>query len=228
MAKKPELKIDWNKGAVADAIAKDVASQATIGKSTWATMRGYVALVASGHLTPAHAGDLMAHINAKLAEHRKANHDTRVPVLNKQRVNELATIMKLGTYKCWPTVMDYVKDLDVNRGTLVTMVRFVRGEIKDKNNPVPPVSRERCLKALQEARKKKAGARNPNAPVNVTNPENTTQSMRRQAKGLRSWFGKDKAAADRFIAAVLNGIDAIEKAAKGVIKQREKEAAEAA
>ena len=222
------IKIDVTKGKVGDAIASDVKAQIDGAKATWSTMRRYVELVSQGHMRPDHARLVMQRINAGIAAHRKANHDPRpVAALQASRVSEMSSILKLGDWACWPTVFANLKDLDVNRETLNTVSKFIRKQVTGdaKKNAQACPARERIMREINKRKAKRGGARNasPSAAATVRNPETNLDVIKRNARGLAKWFGKDKGRA--FIDAIIKAVESAKPEIKRVAKARETAAA---
>lgn len=232
-----EVKANFVKGAIADAIAKDVDAQIAHANSTLATWRNYIKLCAEGHMQPTDARGLLTAINARLKVMREKNHDTRpIAPLQDSRVSEAKSILMLSTMKCWPAVLDMLKGLDVqsggrgvNAGTLLAVSKFVRsrGEGRDKLNwdknvaTAPP--RERIMRAIDVRRKKRRGngETDPNVAT-VRNPENNLDVIARNARGLAKWFGKDKGRA--FIDAIAKAVASAKPEVKRLAKARKAEA----
>jgi hypothetical protein len=219
------VKFDVTKGDVGTAIEKDVAAQVAGAKATWATMRRYVELNSLGKMPASEAKTVLLRINVKLAEHRKANHDPRpVAPLQDSRISEFAGILRMGEWSCWPTVFDHLKDLDVNKETLNTVSKFIRktikGDLKKNASACPP--REKIMREINRRKASRRGNgadRNPNAPSLVRNPENNLLVIKRNAKGLAKWFGKEKGRA--FMDAILKAVESATSEAKRVAKARE-------
>lgn len=224
---KSVIKVDFTKGALNDTIERDVKAQMDGARATWGTMRAYVEHVAKGNMQPEHAKGLLLRINAKLAERRKAAHDPRpIAPLQDSRVSEMSSILKLGHWACWPTVFEYLKDLDVNRETLNTVSKFVRknvtGEMKKNANAAPP--REKIMREINKRKKSRRGtSASPNAPSTVRNPESNLAVIKRNARGLAKWFGKD--GGKQFMEAIIKACESALPVAKKVAKQREAAAA---
>lgn len=221
-----KIKFNVGTGKVAAAIDNDVKQQLANGKNAMLRLRPYIEAVAAGDMSPEHARPIMIKVREKMIAHRKRIGDLRpVAKLQNSRVAEMKSILLLGEWKCWPTVLGYFAEHDMNFDDLKIVSKFVRanvkGEAKGSSNSAPPKDRIlREIKARKVQRRGNDGTRNPNAPVNVRNPETTLQAIKRQAKGLSKWFGKDKGA-DRFLDAILKAVDAVASEAKKVAKARE-------
>ncbi len=230
---KEQIKTNFIKGPVADAIAKDVASQIANANSVLATWRGYVDLCSKGHMQPSDARSLLTNINARIAEARKKNHDMRkIAPLQDSRVSEAASILRMSEWKCWPAVFDMMKGLDVgsggrgvNAGTLLEVSKYLRRpETKwDKTTATPP-PRDKILRVIDVRRAGRTSAANDKKKnaVTVRNPMTALDTIKRNTRGINSWFGKDKGGAARFIDTIMKALANVEVEAKKVIKDRAK------
>lgn len=223
---KETVKLNMMQGKVAAAIENDVKQQLTNGKNAMLRLRPYIEAVALGDMTPDHARQVMGKVRDKMIAHRKRIGDLRpVAPLQDSRVSEMKSILMLGEWKCWPTVLGYFAEHDMNFDDLKIVSKYVRknvkGEAKNSSNAAP--AKDRILREIKARKTQRRGTteRNPNAPVMVRNPEVTLQAMKRQAKGLAKWFGKDGKSADRFIDAIMKAVDAVTTEAKRVVKARE-------
>jgi len=217
---KKSVKVDFNRGVVADAIAKDVKSQIDNAKNTVAVYRGYVKLVSDGHMTVDHAKPLLVAFNAKLAAARKANNDPRpVAPLQDSRVSEMKSILRLADWKCWPKVFDMLDGMDVNKETLNTVSKFVRskvkGEMKANVNAAP--KRDAIMRAIKARKKARRGTDN-GGRITVKKPETNIDMIAKHAKGLKTWFKGESGS--QFIAAILKAVASVKPIALKVAKER--------
>jgi hypothetical protein len=235
MAKAEAIKTNFLKGPVADAIGKDVAAQIAHANSVLATWRGYVDLCSKGHMQPSDARALLQNINLRLAAARKENHDPRkIAPLQDSRVSEAASILRMSEWKCWPAIFDMLKGMDVasggrgvNAGTLLAVSKYLRIEAKWNKDTATPPARDKVLRAIDKRRTQRRTSEKPSNTATVRNPINTLDVIKRNARGLAKWFGKDKAEAARFIDTIMKAAANVESVAKKVVKEREAAAAAA-
>lgn len=208
------VKVNWTKGAVSEAIDKDVKSQIDNANNTLASWARYIKLCAEGHMQPTDARTLLIQINQRIAAQRAKLHDPRkLPKLQDSRVSEAKSILMLSTYKCWPAVIDMMKGMDtasggrgVNAGTLLAVSKAVRSRdlAWDKNVAAAP-PREKIMRAIDARRAKRRG--NGNGKPTVRNIDQHLERLNANIAALKSWFGKAQGA---------QFVDALSKAAKAV------------
>jgi len=223
-----KVKFSVTSPAVAAAIDNDVKAQIAEGKSIIARYRPYIGLVDKGNAfadaTTARA--ILLKVRDGIVAHRKRVHDLRpVAKLQDSRVSELVSIMRLGEWKCWPTVLGYFDGHDFNFDNLLTVSKFVRSEVGSakemKGNANAAPSKDRILRALKVRKTQRRGTAETSNVANVRNPETSLAVIKRQTRGLAKWFGKDKASAARFIDAIMKAVANVEAEAKRVVKARD-------
>lgn len=227
-AKKNGVKYDFTKGEVAAQIERDINATFAGAKSVWTIAYGYIKLNAEGKLPASEAKRLLVARRNALQKKYDANHDGRkVADIKDSRVSEMAGILRLGEWKCWPTAMAHIKDLDVNLDTINTLSKVVRSEVKGaelKKSADSCPARELILRKIKERKKSRRGSggtANGNKAFTAAQTETALERMIKSISRVAKWFGSEK---KPMVAALRKQAETVAREAKALAKKREKEA----
>jgi hypothetical protein len=226
------IKYDFTKGDVAQAINADVNATFANAKNVWTITRRYVELNAQGKLPASEARRLLVARRAALQKKYADNHDTRkVADISDPRVSEMAGILRLGEWKCWPAAFDAIKSIDVNLDTVNTVSKIVRGAVKGKEAKASADSCPTRESIIREIIKRKASRRGKDGKKNgngkgtksVRDPLANLGRIQAEAAALARYFKGEKGAV--FIANIIKAVASAKAEARVVVKARKAEAA---
>jgi len=177
----------------------------------------------------AHATALLEAKNERVMAYRTKHHDVRsVAPVNKQRANEVVSILKLSTLACSDKLFASLDGYDLGQNDLIALSRQIRNEWKwsDKAK-APPKTPAQLLGFVRSVREKKHATGNGNGKgkrkstkakvITAGNAVSNVVDLHRILKGLMRAF-EDDAKVERVVNAMIANVDTLKDAAKEFAK----------
>lgn len=198
---KAEAKAEKRNGAkVSQLLHRDVKAsqqndakiQIASGGNALARYAPYMRNVANGILDPEVQTEMVLRgVNDIIAAHReKIGDPNKVPPVNKQRVNEMKSIISLGLLKkAYPTIVGYFEAFEISRDDIVAISRYCRNDLDLKADDAAP-SQDVLWKVIKAKRAVKRGG----GGDGDTKPKKATAAVEHiggVTEALMLWFKSD-------------------------------------